>query len=149
MKHNSAFPKLLAFLLLFPLLALPARGDKPKTADQYINDANEAIQKKDWAAAVQAFTEALKLNPSGSADCYVGRGFVYDSMGKPALAIPDYLQALKVFPRDYPAANNLAVSYYKTKNYAQAVTWATQAMEFGTPNPSLYIVRAGAYGALK
>src|SRR5271157_2893462 len=101
MKHNSVFQRLLAFsLLVFSFLALSPRSLWATTADQYLNDANDAIQKRDWQGAIQDFNEALKLKPANLADCYVGRGFTYDSMGKFELAIPDYLQALKLSPRN-------------------------------------------------
>lgn len=68
-----------------------------------------AMQKRDFNAAVAAFTEMLQLNPM-NASAYTGRGIAFKLKGDYGKAIADYKDAVRLLPKDSEGAVGMAAA---------------------------------------
>src|SRR5579864_9384576 len=87
----------------------------------YLQQAAEAMHKGDLASAADSLRQALKIDPHSMA-ALNNLGIVLARQGKPAEAIPLYLEALKVRPGDQATERNLAVAYFKAQHYRSALS---------------------------
>ncbi len=89
---NKCWTVALVAILLLPNLATSADVAK----DAYAK-GKSCLDKKDYDAAIPAFAEAIRLDPT-NADAYCGRGLAYVKKGEPdkAKAEEDFAQAKKL-----------------------------------------------------
>ncbi len=102
----------------------------------------------DYAAALQAFTAALKLKPN-DADAFAAQAYVERRMGRFDDAIASLQQALSLDPRNSALAHELGMTYLGVSRYPDAKNafqralaldpnnrnakiWYAQAIELGT-----------------
>ena len=99
----------------------------------------------DREQAVQAFTEALRRDPS-VVTAYVNRGFVLNDLQKPADAAADFNEAIQREPKNGQAHLGLAFSDLALNHSEEAVHESELAeTEMGDAKP-FHVIRATAYG---
>ena len=101
MRIAVSFSVVLLGLSLFPS---PSPAAEPKTAAEAVALGDSLREKKDWDAAVAAYTKALKLNPK-CAKAYCGRGRSYGNKGEIDKAFADLNDAIRLDPQDVLAYN--------------------------------------------
>jgi len=75
-------------------VALESPG-APLAETEWINKANEFKRKKQYTAAIQAYSRALKLNPA-SAEAYYGRAVLYSLQDKETEFVDDCKSAARL-----------------------------------------------------
>jgi tetratricopeptide (TPR) repeat protein len=88
-------------------------------AQELWNKGHAAYQRHDMTAAKQLFLDA-KLADGGYAPPYNSLGNIEFQAGRPADAIPWYLEAVKRSPSYAPAHFNLALAYYQLRRLDEA-----------------------------
>ena len=76
--------------------------------------------KRDYARAVAAYNEAVKLNPNQAA-FYNDRGMAYRKLKKYEAAIADYTQAIKLTPQQADAYYNRGNAYKANREFEKAI----------------------------
>src|SRR5439155_945690 len=99
-----------------------------------------ALQKRQWQPALQALTEAIKLDPK-CADAYFHRASLLADVGQAAAALGDYDHALKLNPDNISALNNRGLAYFALKDYERAAADFTQAIARDRYNAKFYLER--------
>ncbi len=85
------------------LESIPAPSTEELKAEDYFNRGYERQEAGDLAAAIEAYTTAIQLNPQ-YAEAYNNRGNAHDDSGDPHSAIEDYTRAIECKP-DYATAH--------------------------------------------
>jgi tetratricopeptide (TPR) repeat protein len=123
-----------------------AHADEPLSADNWINVSLLRYQQKDFAGAVAAALQALKLN-AGSSLAYNNLGAGYAGLGEWDAAVGAEKQALRLNPHLQIAQNNLAV--YTVQQRAVEASAAAIHRSGQTPeallNASLVLYQAHRY----
>lgn len=90
-------------------------------AKERITLAREAIQAKDWKAAIALLTEAVQAQP-GNADLHNLLGYAYRKQATPDLprSFENYRLALKLNPEHRGAHEYIGEAYLMDKNPAKA-----------------------------
>jgi tetratricopeptide (TPR) repeat protein len=116
---------------------------KPKADDFFLQGTNK-LDKKDYPGALQAYTEAIKLN-SKYTQAYLGRGIIYIKRKQYAQALADFNQVVKIEP-------NLALSYIgrglvynNQKKYPEALADLNQALKLDPNSALAYKSRGDVY----
>jgi tetratricopeptide (TPR) repeat protein len=104
---KKTFPK---YLLLLPLFIMIGAGSvyfgvHINQANNYHNQGIEKYNKQDFQGAIEAYNQAIKINPN-YAEAYYQRGIVRSDLGEKQAALEDYNQAIKINP-------NYAEVYYQ------------------------------------
>jgi len=81
--------------------------DRTVLADRAFKQGNEAFQQKDWPAAEEHFTTAIRKRPEGGDSksthnlsvCYSRRAEVRDRLGRFDEALQDFAKAIELAPR--------------------------------------------------
>lgn len=95
--------------------------------------------------AVRAFTTAIQRNPTVTT-AYVNRGFVLNDLSKPKLAAADFLQALKLEPKNGQAHLGLAFADLALDQSEDAVKESFLAQASLGDSEAVHTIRATAYG---
>ncbi len=74
-----------------------------------------------YEEALKKFKDALQLDKNLAVDANYNFGIVYSKLGSPEKAIKHYLEEIKVNPKSALPNLNLAMIYYKQKNFQAAV----------------------------
>ena len=86
--------------LIFSPARLLALG--PKSAAEAVAWGDSLREKENYAAAIAAYTKAIKLDPK-SAKAYSGRGRAYGDIDKPDKGIADLNEAIRLDPKSADA----------------------------------------------
>ena len=103
-----------------PLIFDLSSGQQPTSAEMFKARGSTYLQKKDYAAAMADFDQAIKLNP-GDADAFRRRGDVYIAMAQYARALEDFDQAIKLDPHNAEAFNDSGVCYERLQELPKAL----------------------------
>ncbi len=120
-------------LLIFLLYFLP--GSVPADAQDWYQQGFELLKARQFQAAVEAFSNAIKENPR-HAKAYNQRGVALANMGHLDQAIANYTKALDIDSNLYGAMNNRGSAYYRKGDYDRAIFDFTRAIDL---NPYLEI----------
>jgi tetratricopeptide (TPR) repeat protein len=101
----------------------------------------------DHQKAIEAFTKAIKLNPTYE-KFYVFRGNVYGESGNNKQAVKDFTKALKLNPKYIKAYVSRGNAFLRSGNYQQAVKEYTMAVKLNSKHEEAYCYRGVAFGAL-
>ena len=115
MNRCRCWAVVLAGILVLPRVAVAA--DPAKDA---LDKGMACLERKDFDAAIPAFTEAIRLN-SKSADAYSNRGFANAKTGEIDKAITDFNEALRLDPKLARAYYRRGWAYNKKCKYDQAI----------------------------
>jgi tetratricopeptide (TPR) repeat protein/predicted Ser/Thr protein kinase len=110
--------------------ATKPKGDKLPTP---LEQAQEALQKKDYDRAITLCTEVLKIEPKNEL-AWRRRGLAFLALDNPAQAVKDLTAALDLDPRDAAALAGRAKANLQLKQHEAAITDALAAVAI---NPSL------------
>lgn len=119
----------------FAVIANPIDLDE---AEKYKNKGNACMQRKDYETAIQQYTKALKLMPSGphSHVYFSNRAAALVSIKKFDEAVKDSERALALKP-DYGKAHaRLGLAHFLLGNYRQATEAYTVALKYEPNNQS-------------
>lgn len=94
---------------------LDAVNKAPQKARGYNELGLHAVQVHNYAQAIEAFTQSLRLNPYMS-NAYINIGLAYEGLNRPDMAIRTYENAIGMVPDDPTAYYNLGLVYYKQRN---------------------------------
>jgi len=110
------------------------------------SSAQERAESGDQQAAIQQFTQAITLNPTG--ETYYQRGNAQFDLGNYQEAVEDYTAALEKNP-DYLAAYfNRGLAYLELNQLQEAVDDYTKVIEINSNDPDAYYQRGLAYHRL-
>ena len=91
------------------------------SAESYFNIGLASFYLKQYREAVDAYRQAIKLDPYNAADAYYALGLVYRDWGKTDEEIQAYKQAIRS-RQDYTVAyERLGATYLRQKKYNEAV----------------------------
>ena len=88
-------------------------------AEQKLEEGNKFYNQKNYQAAIEKYTESLKINPNRGAT-YYNRALCYEFLKNYQQAIKDYEEAITFNGSDLDAYLRLGVNYYRFNDYEQA-----------------------------
>jgi tetratricopeptide (TPR) repeat protein len=105
---------------------------------------NEHLNKKEYDAAIEAYTTAIRLKPD-YAEAFNNRGIAYDNKGDYDKAIADFDAAMRL-KTDYALAfNNRGLVYYFTGDYGKAIADYNEATGLKPDYAGAFLGRGLAY----
>ena len=129
-------------------------GTEPSLAEAAYNRGNDYLLAGNYDSAIQAFTEAIRLNPN-HADAYNSRGlaywnksdrFVFADKGEYDRAIQDFDQAIRLNPNDADIYANRGRVYHRKRELDRAIRDYDQAIRLDPNSAAAYTGRGNVYG---
>jgi tetratricopeptide (TPR) repeat protein len=114
-----------------------------RKGETYSAEPGSGARYKDPAAAIAAFTEAIRLDP-GYPDAYAQRGRAHVDQKEYELALKDINHALVLEPRLARAYRARAKTYLEMKKYQLAVDDASESIRLQPASASGYLTRGTA-----
>ena len=127
------------FVLAALLLAVPAWPQSPAT--ELVKQGTDYLSKGDYAHAIEAYTNAIRLDP-GSATAFYGRGYTHYLNQDDDLAIQDYTDAIQLQPNYGQALRERGLAYEDKNEYDLAIQDYTRAISVGLEDSNLLYYRA-------
>lgn len=112
-----------------------------KSSDQFFNEGNYKIFRKDYDGAFIDFTNAIASDP-GNAAPYVNRGFVKHVLKDYDGEIEDYSKALIIEPENETALLNRGLALLKLNQYGSSFTDLTKVIDLCAHESKAYYYRA-------
>jgi len=119
-----------------PKSAKPSEADQKKAAEEYKKEGNAFMSSKSYDAAIEAYTKAVKLDPSNPV-YYSNRAAAYSSKEDHDNAVIDAKKAIEVDPSFAKAYSRLGHAYYCLKNYNSAVEAFSNGLKLEPNNANL------------
>jgi len=119
-------------------------GPTTESIEDYIQAGYQYSKNHQYERAIEAFTQAIKLDPS-KVEGYHRRGFAYLDKDQYDAAIKDFQQALRLNPQDDYAYHHLGFVYYRKGKYDLAIENCKKAIEIEPKSSRSYQVRGLAY----
>jgi tetratricopeptide (TPR) repeat protein len=91
------------------------------SAESYFNIGLASFYLKQYKESVDAYRQAIKLDPYNAADAHYALGLVYRDWGKADEEIQSYKQAIRLRPDYVVAYERLGARYLRSKKYNEAV----------------------------
>jgi len=117
---------------------------RAKQARAAYNDARRLEDQKLYRAAVDAFADAIHLDPLNDA-AFLHRGYCYHQLGDDAAAVADFTQSLTLQPDNSSAYVARATANAATGQRAQALNDADEAIRRDPKNTEAYLLRGRLY----
>src|SRR5262245_12614590 len=118
MLKKMMFQILMGLIVLVVALALINCAPSTKFTEEGMN----YIEKKQYAEAVRAFQQAIRLDGSGSTDvAYVGLGLAYAKAGNFNESIAVLKHAIDIEPNHAESYKGLGDGYYALSRYEEAL----------------------------
>lgn len=108
------------------------------------NRGLSAAKTRDWATAADAFSEAIRLDPS-RAKSYRHRGAAYLHRGEYDRAVTDFDEALRLAPDDAHIVYNRGVAYFQKEDYDRALADFGEAIRLNPGYAKAYLARGSVY----
>jgi tetratricopeptide (TPR) repeat protein len=129
-------------LLIGSVLVTPARaqvsGQQPSlTAEQYTEEGNRYAKEKQYDKAVDAFKQAIKLNPN-LPTAYYGLGIAYASMGRVTDALNPLTTSVRLDPNNPLAHLNLGRVLASHRRFADGLAEMNEAKRLSPTNANVY-----------
>lgn len=113
---------LMALTLAMPAFAMADGSESTPQVNVQISDfvtGKKAVADKNWQAAVDAFSRAVKSEPR-NADIHNYLGYSYRNLNKMELSFKSYNEALRLEPNHRGANEYIGIAYLKTGQLAKA-----------------------------
>jgi tetratricopeptide (TPR) repeat protein len=108
------------------------------------NRGFSAYQDRNWQVAIEAFSEAIRLEPS-DVRAYRQRGAAYLHQEEHDRAIADFNEAIRLAPDDAGAVYNRGVAYAKKQDQDSALTDYGEAIRLNPDFAKAYRARSLVY----
>ena len=144
---NLAIP-INSYLSLTNQIAFNLNANTALTADDYLIQAYQKHQQKDYQGAISSFNQAIALNPNDAND-YYNRGLTYYRLEKYPEAIADYSKAIELNPQDDYAYSNRGNAYNDLQKYPEAIADYSKAIELNPQYADAYNNRGVSYHKLQ
>jgi len=105
-----------------------------------LQQGRAALEKKDFARAIAAFTEAIRANPK-DAKAY----WAYKQNDELEKALADLTEALRLDPKDATAYSRRASIYCRRSDFDKAIADCNAALTINSKHAAAYAVRGTAY----
>jgi tetratricopeptide (TPR) repeat protein len=116
----------------------------PEDAVSFFRKGKESYDQKDYDQAIDAYTQAIRLNPNYT-EAYYNRGSAYYYKKDYDRTIGDFTQAIRLNPNLATAYNNRGLAYYNKNDYDRAIGDFTQAIRLNPNYANAYYNRGLAY----
>jgi tetratricopeptide (TPR) repeat protein len=123
-------------------------GPSAADADDYILEAESALDAKNLDASLKALTEAIRLEPSRP-EAYIQRAIVYDLKKDYDQAVADCTAAIKLDAKNGHAFYVRGVSRANKSDHDGAIQDLTAALGLDQGNADCYLRRGDSYEAKK
>lgn len=120
---------------------------KNQRVEELKSTAQERAESGDRLTAIQHYTEAISLKPTG--ETYYQRGNAQFDLGNYQAAVEDYTAALEKEPNYVAAYFNRGLAYLQLSQFKAAIDDYTQAIEIDPKDADAYYQRGLAYHGLK
>jgi tetratricopeptide (TPR) repeat protein len=107
------------------------------TAAQFVEQGNRYAQEKQYDQAVDAYRQAIKLDPNLAA-AYHGLGRVYVNMGRAADALGPMRTAVRLDPANAFAHVNLAITLENLRRFDEALTELNEAKRLSPKDATIH-----------
>ncbi len=146
MKAKSCrLPLLVLGMSLVAATSRTAEIPPAKAAKAAVERGKALLEKEDYPAAIQAFSEALRLDPK-SAPAHVGRGNGYRLLKKFDMALADFNEALRLEPNNSEAHRGRGSVYGEKRDFDKALVECDEAVRCGPNNSGPYRTRGWLHG---
>jgi tetratricopeptide (TPR) repeat protein len=108
-----------------------------QTAEDYFKEGEAKSKQRDYVAAVEQFTKALKSDPKFW-NAYVKRAFCYGLTEQYDKAIEDYNVVITAEPEKIYAYQSRGSAHYKLGHYAEALADFNKVLELDPKNQEAY-----------
>lgn len=120
--------------------------NNPQSADAFV--AKGLSQESNKAAAIDSYTQAIRLDPKYS-NAYYRRAIARHDQGDKQGAIADYSEAIRLDPNNAIAYYNRGVALYNIRKYQDAIVDFSQYIRFMPNDISAYYARGVAHRNLR
>ena len=107
------------------------------TAEQYAEEGNKYASERQYDKAVDAYREAIKLNPNLAA-AYHGLGASYMSMGRLVDALEPMKTAVRLDPNNAIAHLNLGIAFANLRRAEEAMVELNEAKRLCPSDPRIH-----------
>ncbi|UII26307.1 tetratricopeptide repeat protein [Fulvivirga maritima] len=128
-------------VVLLTLFIFSCKDERSELGDKY-------FKKGDYAKAVEAYTEYLKLEPAHVKSLY-NRGRAYEELGQSEKAVEDFKKVLSEDPLNANAYLSLASDfYYRQHDYENTVFYVDKTLKYDESNEAAYTLKGKAFQKL-
>lgn len=113
-------------------------------ANTYYNQGNVYAASGEMKSAIQAYTQAIRLNPQHEY-AYHNRGNAYLSLGYAEQALQDYNHVIEINPYDASVFINRGNAYAKLGQFGAALQDYSQAIHLNPQEMTVYYNRGDVY----
>jgi len=118
------------------------------TAREWYAKADEYYYKGDYANAIKAYNESIKLDNTYYY-AYFHRSWAYEGLGDYNAVISDLSNCISLRPDSYIVYSHRGNAYFQIKNYDAAIADYNKAITLRSDSSTGYIGRGNAYYQLK
>ncbi|WP_416667170.1 tetratricopeptide repeat protein [Egbenema bharatensis] len=127
-----------------PLVSATTPSASPLSVAALIEQGDQFSQAEQWAEAIDAYTQAIELDPN-NADTYYNRGLAYHNQGDSQAALADYSEAIELDPNYSFAYNNRGNIHYDQGDLQAALGDYNRAIETDFNNAIAHYNRGNVY----
>lgn len=138
---NRAFE---ASLKASPRFALEIKNWQAQYFSEQFNRGVKAAGEKDWAAAREALSEALQIDPAHP-EAYRHLAYVHDKLGEPEKALQLYRTLIEMKPDDWDAYFAMAGIHQQRQEYGKSEAVLEQALAKDPRQPRILAELAFIY----
>ena len=120
-----------------------AQSVEPSTTEEYLDLGIDLSEQDDFIAAIEAYTQAIKLN-TDNALAYYNRGLAFYHLGNHTAALTDFHQTIKLRPDVVMPYRKRGLMYLYLRDYQGAIADFEQAARLTPDDPHVYLGKAAA-----
>lgn len=134
-----------ALLVMITLSTTPinAQSIEPSTTKEYLDLGINRSEQDDFIAAIEAYTQAIKLD-ANNALAYYNRGLAFYHLGNQTAALKDFNQTIKLRPDVAIPYRKRGLMYLYLRDYQGAIADFEQAAQLTPDDPHVYLGKAAA-----
>lgn len=128
----------LFFVSFMSSMATQAGHAQTSTAESYLAEGTRYANERQYDKAVDAFTQALRLNPAMAA-AHLGLGSMYHNMGRLADAVEPLTTAVRLDPQNAIAHLNLGVTLAALRRQDEAMRELNEAKRLDPRSARIHV----------